>query len=298
MSPLQTNTKTNTRVEQQTQTQTREKQQRQVKPSDTKECPNCHATVPKSSEFCPQCGRKLVDYCTFCGAPMGRNETVCEECGMPADGVPCPRCGTLNVRSFCRHCNEPLTKLAIRAVEKAKQDPKVQKAAALMDKAAELEEKIERLRAGKPAKAGKPAAKVITEAEKMVMSMLGLKQEEEVAPTVVEEETENLEQLQEEYQNVVKDINSVLEQMTPPSGSTPQEQFGFYSAQKVAVEATRKVVRQSVKQVRSEWVCNFCGCHHKKPSECAEPWQGGTWLYEDIIVNTVVNEKYTTYKYE
>ena len=26
-------------------------------------------------------------HCTFCGAPMEPGDTVCEECGMPADGV-------------------------------------------------------------------------------------------------------------------------------------------------------------------------------------------------------------------
>lgn len=296
MNPLQTNTKSNTRVEQQTQTQTKEKQYRQIRPSDTKECPNCHAKVKKNYEFCPNCGKKLVDYCTFCGASMGRNDTVCEECGMPAEGVTCPKCGTINVRSFCRQCDEPLNKAALRALEKAKQDPKVQKAAALMDKAAELEEKIERLKSGKTEKKA-PAVKTITEAERIFMEMFGTKAE--TAETVQEvEETESLEQLEQEYQSVVQDINDVLASFTPPSGCTPQEEFGFYSAQKIAVETTRKVKSKVVKTVRSGWVCNFCGCWHKRPADCAEPKLGGTWQYEDILVDVIVDQKVTTYKYE
>lgn len=299
MSLSQTNQKANTRTEQQTQTKEKERHQHLTKPSDTRECPNCHAKIGKTSEFCPQCGHKLVGYCTFCGAPMGRNETECEECGMPAAGVACPKCGTLNVRSFCRHCNEPLTKLAVKAIEKAKQDPKVQKAAALMDKAAELEQKMERLRSGKPLKKTVPDEPVITEADKLVMAMLGTKVEEKAAPkTETVENTENLEQLEAEYQSVVNDINSTLASMVPPNGSTPQEQFGFYSAQKVAIEATRKVISLTTQRVRSGWVCNFCSCWHNKPSECAEPWHGGTWQYEDITVKTLVDETYTTYKYE
>lgn len=287
-------TKTNVRTEQQTQKQ--EKEKHQVKSSDTKECPNCHAQLKKSYEFCPNCGKKMVDYCTFCGASMGRNETVCEECGMPAEGVTCPKCGTLNVRSFCRHCNEPLTKAALRAIEKAKQDPKVQKAAALMDKAAELEEKMARLKSGKSAKSA-PAVKTITEAERIFMEMFGTKTETAEAVQQVEE-TESLEQLEQEYQSVVQDINDVLASMTPPSGCTPQEEFGFYSAQKVAVEATRKVITKSTKRVRTGWVCNFCGCFHKCPNDCAEPKLGGTWQYDDVVVDVIVDEKYTTYKYE
>lgn len=298
MSPLPTNIKTNTRVEQQTQTKEKERRQHQPKPSDTKECPNCHAQVGKNHIFCEHCGQKLVDYCTFCGASMGRNDTVCEECGMPAGGVNCPKCGTLNYRTFCRGCNEPLTRSALRAIEKAKQDPKVQKAAALMDKATELEQKIERLRAGKPIKEAAPATPVITEADRIVMAMLGTQAEKEEAKTTEQVETESLEQLEEEYMNVVNDINSVLSSMVPPNGSTPEEQFGFFSAQKVAIEATRKVIGYTTKRVRRGWVCNLCGCCHRYPQQCAAPELGGEWQYENIPVKTLVDQTYTTYKYE
>ena len=84
-------------------------------------------TRPWSTARCP---------CTFCGAPMEPGDTVCEECGMPVDGVVCPQCGTRNYRTFCSHCNMPLTKAAQRVVEKAKEDPKVIQAAQLMDQAA------------------------------------------------------------------------------------------------------------------------------------------------------------------
>ena len=285
-------TKADVKVEQRTQ----KKERHQVKPSETRSCPNCHAEVDKNAEFCPYCGHKLVDYCTFCGAKMAPNETVCEECGMPASGVKCPQCGTLNVHSFCRHCNTPLTKAAMRAIERAKQDPKVQKAAALMDKAAELEEKMERLKAGKPSQIVQPVRE-ITEAERSLMELFEMKSESVTTPQVAEE-TESLEAIQHEYQQVVKDINAVLDEMAPPNGSTPQEQFAYYSAQKVAVEATRKVVRKSVKRVCTGWVCNFCGCHHRVPGECVEPWLGGKWIYKDVTVYEETTETYTTYKYE
>jgi hypothetical protein len=173
---------------------------------------------------------------------MDASDTVCEECGMPAEGTVCPKCGTFNVRSFCRKCNEPLTRAAARAIEKAKEDPKVQQAAKLMDRAAELEEQLEN------------AAEGTQQAE-----------------------------VQQEYQNVVKDINKLFEEMLPPAGSTPQEQYNYYSARKVAIETVRKVT----KTTRTGWVCNYCGCFHSKPSDCAEPWHGGTWIYEteeEVIV--------------
>ena len=187
--------------------------------------------------------------CTFCGAHMEPGETICEECGMPVDGVICPQCGTRNYRTFCCRCNAPLTKAAQRAVEKAKNDPKVIQAAQLMDQAAELEEALE------------------TAAEGPVK-----------------------EQAEQEYQRVVKDINQLFEEMLPPAGSTPEEQYNYYSARKVAVEYVRTIK----KETQTGWVCNFCGCLHRQPSECAEPWHGGTWIYKTITETEVVKE----YKYE
>ena len=254
---------------------TRKQTLKQVRPSlktsNSRHCRHCGAEVEANAEFCPYCGKKLVDYCTFCGAPMSPDETVCDECGMSASGVHCPQCGTLNMRPFCRHCNTPLTKAAIRAIEKAKQDPKVQKAAALMDRAAELEAVLE-------------GDKVqTTEAEQRLQEILG----GQVDFTAAEPDAT---QAAEEYRQVVKDINQLFEEMLPPAGSTPQEQYNYYSARKVAVESMRRVVRQ----VKTGWVCNYCGCFHNQPSECVEPWHGGTWIYRPEVVEEIGVE----YKYE
>ena len=298
MSPLPTNIKINTRVEQQTQTKEKERRQHQPKPSDTKECPNCHAQIEKINEFCPECGHKLVDYCTFCGASMSRNDTVCEECGMPAEGIKCPKCGTLNARSFCRKCNEPLTRAAIRAIEKAQQDPKVKKAAAMMDKVAELEKKITQMKTGQPLQTVKPSQPIITKADRLVMEMLGtMPKQEESAKTEVVEESESLQQLQEEYDNMVKDINDVLASFVPPNGSTPQEQFAFFSAQKVAIEKTRTIFDHH-EEISAYWVCKAYGCTHTDPSQCSKPSKGGTWYYGKHFVTEIKTEHYTEYKYE
>ena len=265
----------NQRTQTRTQQQAQRKTQAEHHPSDLRKCPYCGTEVDKRAEFCPHCGKKLVDYCTFCGAPMEMGETVCEECGMPANGVKCPNCGTLNVRSYCRHCNTPLTKAAQRAIEKAKQDPKVQQAAALIDRAAELEALLEKQQT-------MPA-----EAEQRLMELLGQ-----------QAETFDVEEIQAEYQRVVKDINQLFDEMLPPAGSTPQEQYNYYSARKVAIETTRKVHIHTEEKVRTGWVCNYCGCFHNQPSECCEPWRGGTWQYETIIVDKDVVETTKEYKYE
>lgn len=271
MDASQSHGSTRTKVNTGEQTQKKGEHLHRVKTSDTRSCPFCHAEIDRHAEFCPFCGKKLVDYCTFCGAKMAPDETVCEECGMPADGVKCPNCGTLNVRSFCRKCNAPLTKAAMRAIEKAKQDPKVQKAAALMARAAELEAHI------------KGEAPTPSEGEQRLKEILGGKVEFTQAEV-------NQTQLEQEYAQVVRDINQLFEEMLPPAGSTPQEQYNYYSARKVAIETVSRVVTVT----KTGWVCNYCGCFHKKPSECCEPWHGGTWIYETKESEVVVRE----YKYE
>ena len=265
------NQRTQIRTQQQTQRKTKAEQH----PSDLRKCPHCGAEIDKTAEFCPYCGKKLVDYCTFCGAPMEFGESVCEECGMPASGVKCPNCGTLNVRSYCRHCNTALTKAAQRAIEKAKQDPKVQQVAALIDRAAELEALLEKQQV------------LVTEAEQRLLELLGQ-----------QAETFDVEQVKAEYQQVVKDINQLFDEMLPPPGSTPQEQYNYYSARKVAIETTRKIHIHTEEKVRTGWVCNYCGCFHNQPSECCEPWHGGTWQYETIIVDKDVVETTKEYRYE
>ena len=219
--------------------------------TDGTRCPVCGAEIDSRFEICPECGGKLVNYCTFCGADMDRSDTECPECGMPAGGVKCPKCGTLNHRSFCSACNEPLTRAAQKAIQKALADPRVQQP-------------------GMPEHA-KPA------------------QPAPADPKPVSAKRD-VAKIKEEYRRTVRDVNKILDEMLPPAGSTPQEQRNFFSARKVAVETT---IRQKVK-VPIEWICNYCGCHHNNPSECAEPQLGGTWVYIEKVETTTVRE----YKYE
>ena len=187
---------------------------------------------------------------------------------------------------------------AIRAIEKAQQDPKVKKAAAMMDKVAELEKKITQMKTGQPLQTVKPSQPIITKADRLVMEMLGtMPKQEESAKTEVVEESESLQQLQEEYDNMVKDINDVLASFVPPNGSTPQEQFAFFSAQKVAIEKTRTIFDQH-EEISAYWVCKAYGCTHTDPSQCSKPSKGGTWYYGKHFVTEIKTEHYTEYKYE
>lgn len=194
-------------------------------------CPNCGRGIGGDSEFCPHCGKRLVNYCTFCGADMLPGETVCPECGASAEGIVCPECGTLNQRGFCRRCNRPLTRAAERVLQKAQADPKFQEALELSRKAAGTEDK-------------------------------------------------------QEYNRIVKSLNEILAGMAPPPGSTPQQQRNYFSARKIAV------VHQHRTLTPTSWVCNYCGCTHNNPGECARPELGGRWNYTETITET------TSFEYE
>ena len=199
--------------------------------------------------------------CSFCGAQTIPGQTVCEECRMPLGGIVCPVCGTLNHRSFCSKCNAPLNRAAEIAIEKAKRDPVFQQVSSLIEKAAKLKERI----------SGKE-----TESNEGTLEFLKMFSSDIAFAEAADPE------LQEEYLRTVKDIDALFAQMLPPAGSTPQQQFNYYSARNIAVTT----VLQKEVRIKSpvEWICNFCGCHHKQPSECAEPFHGGTWVYEDKVV--------------
>lgn len=268
--------------------------------TDGSRCPICGAEISSRFEICPECGGKLVSYCTFCGADMDRHDTECPECGMPAGGVKCPECGTLNHRSFCSKCNTPLTRAAQRAVKKALEDPKVKEAIEMCEKLAELEAQIEEAACGEDGYSGEDAAEpeeVLSEGALKMMEILGnikpgmpAHTKPATVPAKPKPATKSIDKVKEEYRRTVRDINKLFDEMLPPAGSTPQEQRNFFSARKVAVETT---IKKKVK-VPVEWICNYCGCHHKQPSECAEPELGGTWIYMEKTETTTVRE----YKYQ
>ena len=271
-------------------------------------CPHCGKAIKGTEEFCPHCGRPLSPCCTFCGAEMSPGEETCPECGMSRRGVVCPRCGTLNARAYCRKCNEPLTPAARKEVERAMKDPVYLKAAELAVRMAELQQQIDDTPEGGLIDLGGDGdgeAETPGPARELPPDILRLKEmlaavksggsptppttpaapapRQQTAPERTRPKRKSKAELQAEYEKMKAELNSTLEHMVPPAGSTPQEQRNYYSARKIAV----------IQKVRSNnpvaWVCNYCGCWHNQPSECCEPWRGGTWIYEEQTI-TVTKE--------
>lgn len=246
------------------------------KPREGGDCPNCGAHLDAAYEFCPVCGHKLVDYCTFCGAPMAPEDIDCPECGMPAEGVICPTCHVRNMRSFCGQCGQPLSRAARMAVEKAKKDPSVQRTAQLIMQIAELEAELETAEVPEDETPQEP-----TETEKRfreLMSKVGF------TPATLPKPTKrkvgrSRQEIMAEYEKAIEEANSLLEDMLPPAGSTPQEQRNYYTARKVAVmETVQETWRGIPIRETMAWECNYCHVLHNNPEQCARTELGGKWV--------------------
>ncbi len=266
--------KTRTRERQQTKTAEASKTQ-QASADDV--CPHCGAAVLSEYEICPECGWKLVSYCTFCGAPMNKDDMDCQECGMPADGVMCPDCRVINFRSFCRKCGKPLTRAARVSVERARQDPKVQEAARLLQKIAELRTELES--SSEAPTEEEPQGP--TEGElrlKELMAKVGIMQTEIPKPQK-RKIGRSRETILTEIRKTVGDANKVLEEMLPPVGTTPQQQRNYYTTRKVAVV---EIVEERWFGIpvgdAMLWLCNRCQVYHDNPSQCSFPDSGGQWV--------------------
>ncbi len=252
-------------------------------------CPFCGSAVEPDYEICRVCGHKLVEYCTFCGANMTANDIDCPEYGMPSEGIPCPDCGALNFRSFCRKCSRPLSRAARKAVEKAKADPKVQEAVSILVKMAELEAEMQNTVEEDDITDDTPHEPTEKELRlRELMGKVGFKPAEKPKVQPKQNTSRSREEIQTEYQRMVEEANKVLESMLPPVGSTPQEQRNYSTARKVAVMETYKekvtvsyIARQEEKL---GWVCDRCQNFHPSPEACAVSEYGGHWTTRIVDV--------------
>ncbi len=279
------------REKQKEKVQHKHKDQVRTVQSDLKPCPNCNALVKKTWEFCPQCGHSLADYCTFCGADIPGGAQECPECGMPRHGVSCPRCGTINARAYCRCCNEPLTIAAKKELERALKDPKFIKAAQLAVKTAELEAMLKQAMEEEVIEDVVPSSALSPEVRRLRELMGSINQYTPASGgggggDDGESWEDRIAAMKAQYLSAKAELAAALEALAPPEGSTPQQQRDYFSARKVPTVTTKTIKAKDP----CAWVCNFCGCWHNKPSECAEPWLGGTWIYDTKTVDFVTFE--------
>ena len=276
-------------------------------------CKYCGEKTEQNWEICPKCGRSLLaDSCSFCGASMSESDTFCPECGEPRSGITCPQCQTLNFRNFCRKCNCPLNGMALEEVERAKADPKFQKALSLAQELAELEELIlsyreEELTPPELEELSKENSALIEQYKELLSAFQtqepagtaapptvkpeakpAIKQEQKARPKINLSATiTSAQDAMTLYKQKLEEMQQALNDMMPDPGTTPQMQRDYYSARKVEIVTKRKI------KIRVGWVCNAYNCEHAQPDECSKPWMGGKWLYRESeeITSTWENEK-------
>lgn len=289
----------------------------------TQVCPYCGGSVNVGDAICIHCGRSLIaDKCSFCGTTMKPNAKFCTRCGQSREGVKCPECGTLNSRNFCRKCNTPLTPMALKAFEAAKNDPAFKAVQAKARELAEIHARIEELDASSsPGLTADDHALLDEYAD--LLSSLGTvtpltpepkpRTQSQSKPLTQSAEVNeqkpawelnimSLDELMKAYQDKVAEMNQALSEMVPPPEYTPEQQRDYYSARKVINKeyTYHKHVDMSGYQP-TVWCCNYCGCLHNCPSECAEPQLGGTWIYvspEEYIEQNAKVTVNVTYKIE
>lgn len=102
-------------------------------------CPNCGALARLHADICEICGEWLLKgQCMFCYAPVDESETFCGECGNPAEGITCQKCGKLSHFDFCSTCNIPLSHQAKAMVIATADDPAFLEIAALFEGLADI----------------------------------------------------------------------------------------------------------------------------------------------------------------
>ena len=233
--------------------------------------------------------------CTFCGAPVEPGMRFCTECGNNREGITCPHCGTLNFRSFCKNCFAPLNEQAQKALTEAKFDPHFQRAEQLVREMAELEKIISEAEAADQYNEAPDRSVRLSDEDRQIIDayrdlFAGIANPpppsapaDDPAPaTRTRERKQFLIQRAEDamklYKSKMAELQMHMDAMLPDSAATPEEQRDFFSA--------RIITTTRIELVKQGWVCNYCGCFHKCPYECAEPQLGGKWVFFEKEVET------------
>lgn len=198
---------------------------------------------------CPHCGATISEDCEICPSCGRRVVSWCTFCGAPMEwsDSECPECGAPADGIKCPSCGT----LSFRSFCPHCNTPLTRAAARMVEVA--------------------KSDPVCVEAAAQSAKAAELERTLEIAPAA------EVPRIKQELVKVTADLNTLLEQMLPPAGSTPQEQRNYYSARKVAVES------RTLTRVKVGWVCNYCGCTHPNPADCCKPFLGGKWVYEDKV---------------
>lgn len=298
-------------------------------------CHNCGAQLKPGMVLCPECHHPVNEQCSFCGAQMTANDRFCNECGNPRSGITCPKCNTLNFRSFCHSCNSPLNALATQALERMRRSPRVKIAMAAKAEMDRIEDEIVRLEQlieAKQQEQSAPRLDISIKTSQKTQDLMAqfakltgadpieqpIPQQTEVkkkAQKLTVDSSNNyggdadwgdgdgalqgmtvrLEKLKEQYAAKSAEFKKALQAMVPDAGNPPAMRRDEICAMQALF--VEQTTTTTIQREPIAWTCNACNVRHRRPSECAFEEQGGSWEYFNVVRSkTVINKSSTSVK--
>ncbi len=191
----------------------------------------------------------------------------CPDCGNPRSGITCPHCRTLNYRSFCSHCNAPLNDLAQDALTESSGDLTFVAMQSLAFYLGTIGQTLEKHEQKQPAELDNYNNKLLAQYNELLTSNSpGRPKREASAPRTAAGAGF--------YQQKVQEMQLLMDSLKPEEGITAQMQRNYYSARKLSEENLRSA------RHATGWMCNYCRCVHRQPSECVYKELGGKWIFE------------------
>jgi len=247
----------------------------------------------------------------FCYASIDEGTAFCGNCGNPTTGITCQQCGRLSRFDFCKSCNLPLTLAAREMIQECANDPVIKELSRLCtdiasdtaenashktypeeQKAEQIsashQDELSRLKAyremNKQTQTVLPRQKpktLFSNAQKEKISLLDIEIAEENEKRRIEEERRRQEEerkrrkKKEERKRI---LNEKLDQLTKTSSV---ESFGSQQeARKYFMSILVSLPEAMLNRIsKMGWRCNAYDTVHKNPCECADPSQGGVWLF-------------------
>lgn len=253
-------------------------------------CPKCSAAVLPDADICEACGSWLLEgQCTFCAAPVAENQAYCGNCGNPAAGILCPRCGQSSIFDFCKTCAIPLSNQAHELARAAALDPAQQKLATLLEELHKLQnhpqtvadigkdhrntigaddDQLRKMKLARAALSAPRTPQYVIAQSKSLFSDEQKKQISLLGDQIIKEE--------ERRRKLREQINQALSRLAGKTFSSSQDARRFFMS---LVSALPEEAMQAVDASgRLRWRCHAYSCEHDTPAQCGDPSKGGVWF--------------------
>lgn len=257
--------------------------------------------------------------CRFCYAQLTDDAAFCSECGNDRKGLWCDRCQRESFFDFCGGCCEPLSLAARQMALQAPADSALSAAILALHLVSEkvLQATPSVSHAADPTGVTAPLQKAKSEldlegASRIFDQISHRESNEEQAARQATEAAHRMVEAQRLAEQArlfaaqrvkERDAREQAEWTDELPRSTPET--SMLSAQlrearervKALLDASEKLTfadpqeaRRHFMSVRQKlastgfaprkWLCNFANCQHDNPNECADPSQGGRWLFD------------------